>query len=129
MQSRELIMFIIWYFRKVKYCMYTDLHLSLGSFTFNYISENLLCLFYGIDVLATRYAFFASYHDLLVDIAESFGVWVALLTLVISSTTVLVCIQQTLSFSWEASSKTVGQVSTASLATAYQKFTSFFSTK
>lgn len=79
--------------------MFSPAHFDLATHTFSYLNENLSCLFYGTDVLVTRYAFFASYHDLLADISEAFGVWVALLVLVVSSLTVLVSIQQTTSFS------------------------------
>ena len=78
--------------------MLSSTHLNLTSHTISYLNENLSCLFYGVDVLATRYAFFASYHDLLADIAEAFGIWVALMVLVVSSLTVLIAIQQTTAF-------------------------------
>jgi hypothetical protein len=54
--------------------MLTSLHGSLGTTFIAYVSDNLTCLFYGAESLATKYAFFASYHDLLADIAEAFGV-------------------------------------------------------
>jgi hypothetical protein len=100
---------------------------NLGSHTFNYLNENLSCLFYGVDVLATRYAFFASYHDLLADISEAFGVWVALLVLVVSSLTVLVSIQQTTSFSWESTKSNTTETNSSSNLTAYRTFTKFIS--
>lgn len=46
----------------------------LFSHTISYFTENLTCLFYGFELLATRFAFFASYYDLLADLAEAFGV-------------------------------------------------------
>ena len=46
----------------------------LISHTTAYVSENLTCLFYGLEILATRSAFFASYYDLVSDLAEAFGV-------------------------------------------------------
>ncbi len=60
-----------------------------------YIDDNLLCLFYGIELLATKYAIFASYHDLLSDIADSYGVYTALVVLTISGTLLLVIVQET----------------------------------
>ena len=61
-------------FMKLKVHILSNAHLNLTSHTFSYLVENLSCLFYGLDLFATRYAFFASYHDLLADIAEAFGI-------------------------------------------------------
>ena len=82
----------------LKILILSNAHFNLTSHTFSYLNENLSCLFYGLDLLATRYAFFASYHDLLADIAEAFGIYVALVVLVLSALTVLIAIQQTTSF-------------------------------
>jgi len=60
----------------------------------NFLSENLLCLFYGLEVLAAKYSFFAAYHELLTDIAEVFGSFVALAILILSGLAVLVFVQQ-----------------------------------
>lgn len=94
----DSIVYNLAFYYRVKSYILTG-HLNLTTHTFNYLNENLSCLFYGVDVLATRYAFFASYHDLLADVSEAFGVWVALLVLVTSSLAVLVVAQQTSSFS------------------------------
>ena len=67
---------------------------SFFSHFFQYIEENLYCLFYGIELLATRYSFFASYFDLLADLSEAFGVWIALLVLMTSTITAMAVIQQ-----------------------------------
>lgn len=91
----------------------------------SYLNDNLTCLFYGVDVLATRYAFFASYHDLLADIAEAFGIWVALLILVVSSLTVLVSIQQTTTFSWESNKSSTVEVNSNAKLMTYKTFTKF----
>lgn len=111
----------------IKHSIFSTLHFNLTTHTFNYLNENLSCLFYGVDVLATRYAFFASYHDLLADISEAFGVWVALLVLVVSSLTVLVSIQQTTSFSWESSKSANTEVKSNTRLTIYKTFTKFTS--
>ena len=60
-----------------------------------YIDDNLLCLFYGVEVLAEKYAIFASYYDLLSDIADSYGIYTALAVLTISGTLLLVVVQET----------------------------------
>jgi len=67
---------------------------SLFSQVSNFLSENLLCLFYGLDILAAKYSFFAAYHELLTDIAEVFGSFVALSVLILSGLAVLVFVQQ-----------------------------------
>ena len=110
---------------KQKTSIFSSTHFNLTSHTFSYLSENLSCLFYGFDVLATRYAFFASYHDLLADIAEAFGIWVALMVLVISSLTVLVAIQQTTSFAWESSKVNNNKTTSTANLTSYKSFTKF----
>lgn len=68
--------------------------MSFRSQVVNFLSENLLCLFYGLDVLADKYSFFAAYHELLTDIAEVFGSFVALSVLILSGIAVLVFVQQ-----------------------------------
>ena len=88
-----------------------------------YLNENLTCLFYGLDVLSTKYALFASYQDLLADVAEAFGIWVALMILVVSALTVLVVVQQTTVFSWEAAKVDTNKVSTQSNLVTYRTFT------
>ena len=110
-----------------KYYIFSTNHFNLTTHTLSYLNENLSCLFYGADVLATRYAFFASYHDLLADISEAFGVWVALLVLVVSSLTVLVSIQQTTSFSWESAKPATTGIRSNTNLTTYQTFTKFIS--
>lgn len=105
--------------------MFSSTHFNLTSHTFSYLNENLSCLFYGFDVLATKYAFFASYHDLLADVAEAFGIWVALMILVVSALTVLIVVQQTTSFAWESSkSNSTKTVATSNLV-SYKSFTKF----
>jgi hypothetical protein len=76
--------------------MFNNPNAGLLQHTVNYLIENLSCMLYGADVLVTRCAFFTSYHDLLTDISEAFGVWVVILVLTVSSLTVLITIQQTL---------------------------------
>ena len=58
-----------------------------------YLQENFTCLLYGLDILLTKYLFLISYYDLLVDISEGFGVWIALLILILASLTLLITIQ------------------------------------
>ena len=60
-----------------------------------YLDDNLLCLFYGIDLLATKYAIFACYHDLLSEIGDLFGVYTALAVLTLSAVLLLALIQET----------------------------------
>lgn len=59
-----------------------------------YISENLTCLFFGFDLLFKNSIVMASYYDLITDVAEGFGVWIALLILILPSLTLLVVVQQ-----------------------------------
>lgn len=127
MPSSKLVICLQFYIFFKKYLMFSTTHFTLITHTLNYLNENLSCLFYGADVLATRYAFFASYHDLLADISEAFGVWVALLVLVVSSLTVLVTIQQTTSFAWESSKLISTGVKTNTNLVSYMTFTKFTS--
>lgn len=90
-----------------------------------YLSENLLCLFYGIDLLATKYAFFASYHDLLTDIAEAFGVWVALTVLVLSGLVLLVSIQSIASNSLARLASSNSTTNVLAGTTAYKYWSKF----
>jgi len=69
--------------------------------------ENVSCLFYGFDLLATKYMLFASYLDLITDISEAFGVWVALLVLVLSAVTSMLIIQQVITFSLSSLKRSV----------------------
>ena len=68
--------------------------LLLLDWTNQYFLDNSLCLFYGLDVLNNKYLIFSGYYDLLSDISESFGVWIALLVLTTSALTLSVFIQQ-----------------------------------
>jgi hypothetical protein len=107
--------------------MFNNPSAGILNHTISYLTENLSCVFYGVDVLATRYAFFASYHDLLTDISEAFGVWVAILVLATSALTVLASIQQTLTSTWESSTSDKTQTTTSSLLVTYKTFTLLFS--
>lgn len=127
MSPRELVSCSQFNILRQKYFIFSTIHFNLVAHTLNYLNENLSCLFYGADVLATRYAFFASYHDLLADISEAFGVWVALLVLVVSSLTVLVSIQQTTSFTWESNKSANTGVKSNTNLTTYRTFTKFTS--
>ena len=55
------------------------------SHTTNYIFENLSCLSYGFEVILHKYLINFSCYDLLVDISESFGIWVVIFVLVCAS--------------------------------------------
>lgn len=72
--------------------------LLLLDWTTKYFLDNLTCLFYGLDVLSNKYLLFAGYYDLLVDISESFGIWVSLLVLITSTLTLTVFVQQSNSY-------------------------------
>ena len=74
--------------------LFFDVSLLL-DYTLQYSLSNFSCLFYGLDTLSMKYLFFAGYYDLLVDISEGFGIWIALLVLTTSSLTLTVSIQQT----------------------------------
>ena len=58
---------------------------AMLSHTFAYLTENLTCLTYGFEILLHKYLINFACYDLLVDISESFGVWVTLFVLVASA--------------------------------------------
>lgn len=62
--------------------------------TLTYITENLSCLSYGIEVFIYKYLINFACYDLLVDISESFGVWTVLFVLLTSSLLVSVLAHQ-----------------------------------
>jgi hypothetical protein len=62
--------------------------------TYNYFFENLTCLTYGLEILVYKYLINFTYYDLLVDISESFGIWIVLFILLTSSLLVSVLIHQ-----------------------------------
>jgi len=78
-----------------------------SSHLINYLIENVYCLFYGFDLLASKYMLFASYLDLITDISEAFGVWVALLVLVLSAITSMLVVQQVITYSLSSLKRTV----------------------
>merc|ERR1711990_339792 len=51
------------------------------SHTWSYVFENLSCLMYGIETLLHKYLINFACYDLLVDISESFGIWIVLFIL------------------------------------------------
>ena len=58
---------------------------TLLSHFFQYLTENLKSLMYGLEVISHKHLIHISYYDLLVDISEGFGVWMVILILVTSS--------------------------------------------
>lgn len=100
--------------------MHSNLHLDLLRSTLGYLGENLSCLFYAVDALAAKYAFFASYHDLLADIAEAFGIWVALLVLVGSSLATSAAVQQVATSAWEITGLQMPYLNRLSLLVTYK---------
>ena len=54
-----------------------------------YVLDTLSCLMYTVELISVNLSYILSYNDLLVDIAESFGVWVTVLVLLSSHITVL----------------------------------------
>ena len=63
--------------------------LFLVSNVFTYVWDNVSCLTYSIELLATNISYIMSYNDLLVDISESFAIWVVVLVLISSYITTL----------------------------------------
>lgn len=59
---------------------------------YTYTTDNLNCMFYYLELLFRTSLYLMSYNDLLVDIAESFGVWVTVISLLSSYVTTLVMV-------------------------------------
>ena len=64
-----------------------------------YIIDNLNCLFFYLELLFRTSLYLMSYNDLLVDIAESFGVWVTVIVLLSSYVSTLVIIHHVSGYS------------------------------
>jgi len=102
-----------------------------SSHLINYLMENVYCLFYGFDLLATKYMLFASYLDLITDISEAFGVWVALIVLILSAVTSMLIIQQVVTFSVSSLKRSVNSTQTNQSVNLsnHRYFFNFFSKK
>lgn len=85
--------------------MLNALYQSINSL-FTYLDTNVSCLLYGAQLTASKSLLFASYFDLLVDLAEAFGVWTVLSILILTALTALVVIQQIIGFMWETTKTT-----------------------
>lgn len=64
-----------------------------------YIMDNLNCLFFYLELLLRTSLYLMSYNDLLVDIAESFGIWVTVVILLSSYVSTLVIIHHVSGYS------------------------------
>lgn len=62
------------------------------SHLLNYLIENLSCLSYGFEIIINKYLINFACYDLLVDISESFGVWVVVFVLLTSALLVSITI-------------------------------------
>lgn len=60
----------------------------------DYVDVNTSCLFYGAQLAASKSSLIVSYFDLLVDLSETFGVWVVLSMITLAAVTALAIIQQ-----------------------------------
>ena len=76
------------------------------SHTISYITENLSCLSYGFEVILNKYLINFACYDLLVDISESFGIWVVLFVLLTSSLLLSIVIHSYTSYSKTSSAET-----------------------
>jgi hypothetical protein len=96
-----------------------------------YITDNFLCLLYGLDFILSRSMFLISYFDLLADISEVFGVWITISILAISVITTMVTIQEitTTSKTLIDSNSNLLNFSKTNNFTNYKFFYNFFSLK
>ena len=69
--------------------------MSLPTNAIKYLADNLSCLSYAGDVVVSKYLIYTSYYDLLVDISEGFGVWVAITVLILALSSLSVMIHDT----------------------------------
>ena len=69
----------------------------------SYLTDNLTCLFYILDLVIEQCNWLTSYTNLLLDISEIFGAWVVLSVLLLSTLTALAYTHVTSSFIWEKS--------------------------
>ena len=98
------------------------------SHTLNYIIENLSCLSYGFEIFLHKYLINFACYDLLVDIAESFGIWVVLFVLVAAALLVSVTIHQYTNVTKTAPSST-SQTSKPYTYKSFLKFLTLSKTK
>lgn len=69
----------------------------------SYLTDNLSCLFYPLDLVTEQCSWLISYTNLLLDISEIFGAWVVLSMLLISTIATLAYTHSTTSFIWAKS--------------------------
>ena len=74
---------------------------SLSKFN-SYVIENTSCMFYYVEVLATKFTLAAHYLELLEAIAEQYGFYVALIFFMSNVTILLVIIQFTVELTYKA---------------------------
>lgn len=107
--------------------MFSSLTATL-SHTFAYLTENLSCLSYGFEVLLHKYLINFACYDLLVDISESFGVWVVLFVLLASALLTSVVVHKHSHVS-KTPNTAAAQQATPSTFKAFLKFTTLSKNK
>lgn len=82
--------------------MYKVTQSTFQHFT-TYISDNLSCLLYILDLVTQQCNWLTSYTNFLLDISEIFGAWLSVSVLLLSAITVLSYIHSVSSFVWDKS--------------------------
>lgn len=68
---------------------------SITQFPTLYLSENLTCMSYGLDLLIQELSLLVSYTSLLLDISEIFGVWLVVSILLLLALSSMIVIHRT----------------------------------
>lgn len=68
---------------------------SITQFPALYLSENLTCMSYGLDLLVQELSLLVSYTSLLLDISEIFGVWLVVSVLLLLALSSMIVIHRT----------------------------------
>jgi len=61
---------------------------------YQYFYDNISCLLYIVEVLPYQTAYFPNYFSLVRDIAESYGSWVSLIFIILSTLVVVISAQR-----------------------------------
>lgn len=76
---------------------------SISQHCITYLSDNMSCLLYMLDLFTQQTNWLTSYSNFLLDISEIFGAWLAVSILLLSVITVVSYLHSVSSFVWEKS--------------------------
>lgn len=66
-----------------------------------YVTSNLECLYYGVEVMANQPSLLGSYAEFLQDVTAIYGVWAAIALLTLSALMVMVVVHCTVTWVYQ----------------------------